>query len=154
MKIVVKRRGKLQAGPGVNIAKAKGNTLVRTRASNQSPSAGSEGAAVEVVGADGKLVKVVRHSTYATPTAYPTELRTVNTGVTAKLDASGITVSNANYEIYLNPAGGIVRFRQNAGPYVIEFDLATLARHLVIRTDDFCDGGVDKEQQHLGSVPF
>ena len=153
MKIVVKRRGKLQAGPGVKISKAKGNTLLRTRASNESPSVGSEGAAIEVVGADGRLVKVVRHSSYTSPSAYPTVLRTVNGGVTSNLDGNGIKVSNANYEIYLDPAAAIVRFRKNAGPYVIEFDLASLARHLVIRTDDFCDGGVDKSQQHLASVP-
>jgi len=132
------------------------DTLWQEEGEQGPPGSGSgytEGAAVEVVGADGKLVKVVQHSTYATPTAYPTVLRTVNSGVTANLDGNGIKVSNANYEIYLDPAGAMVRFRQNAGPYVIEFDLAALARHLTIRTDDFCDGGVDKSQQHLASVP-
>ncbi len=127
---------------------------LRRQAEPAAASGYTEGAAVEVVDSTGKLVKVVRHSTYTAPSAYPTVLRTVNGGVTANLDGNGIKVSNANYEIELDPASAIVRFRQNAGPYVIEFDLAALARHLVIRTDDFCDGGVDKEQQHLGSVPF
>lgn len=36
MKIVVKRRSKLQAGPGVKVDKADGNTILRTRSSTQS----------------------------------------------------------------------------------------------------------------------
>lgn len=126
---------------------------LRRQAEPGAASGYTEGAAVEVVGADGKLVKVVRHSTAGTPSAYPTVLRSVNTGVTVTLDADGILVLNSNYEIRLKPSAGLVEFRQNAGPYVVQFDLASLARHVILRTDDYCDGGVDKHQDHLASVP-
>jgi hypothetical protein len=153
MKIVVKRRSKLQAGAGVKLNKADGNTLVRTRASTESPASGSEGPAVEVVGADGKLVKVVRHSTYTTPTAYPTILRTENGGVTAKLDGDGIQVYNGSYLIEMNPSGAAVIFQKASGPYSVYFNLAALVRNLELRVEDYCDAGVDKSQTHLASAP-
>lgn len=130
------------------------DTLYREDSEAEAPPAGyTEGAAVEVVGSDGKLVKVVQHSSWTTPTAYPTILKTENGGVTAKLDGDGIQVFNANYLIEMNPAGAAVVFRKQSGPYSITFDLSALLRDLAIRVDDYCDAGVDKSQTHIASAP-
>jgi hypothetical protein len=139
MKIVVKRRGKLQAGPGVNIAKAKGNTLVRTRASNQSPSAGSEGAAIDVIGSDGKLNKVPKHSTWATPTTYPTEVRVVHV-------ASGVYMA-------LSSPSGLPGIRL-VGAHTLSIVESDLTQDMSIREIDVCDAGVTKKMLVIASAPY
>lgn len=67
----------------------------------------TEGAAFDAVGSDGKLGKVVRHSTYATPSAYPTELRSVASGVTVKANSAGLEVSGTK-TVTINASTGEV----------------------------------------------
>lgn len=132
------------------------DTLQQTEGEPGAPGAPggyTEGAAVAVVTADGRLVDVVLHSSAGAPSGYPTVLKTENGGVTVKLDGDGVQVFNSNYLIEMNAAGAAVVFRKNSGPYSITFDLSALLRDLAIRVDDYCESGVDMSQTHLGSDP-
>lgn len=55
-----------------------------------------EGDAINVVGSNGKLNLVPKHSTWATPTTYPTELKTVNGTDTVTANASGVVVADSS----------------------------------------------------------
>jgi hypothetical protein len=152
MKIVVKRRGKLQAGPGVNIAKAKGNTLVRTRASNQSPSAGSEGAAIDVIGGDGKLNKVPKHSTWATPSTYPSLVRVGASGANVtQMDGSEILARNNGSTVYVAITYSRIEL---VGAHTLAIDESDLSHDMGIKTWDVCDSGSPAQAKFLSSDPF
>ena len=59
--------------------------------SGVSTTGGASGAAIEVVGSDGLLNRVPKHSTWVAPTLYPTELGTIVGNAESFLDADGFT---------------------------------------------------------------
>ena len=94
-----------------------------------------EGGAYSAVGSNGKVGLVVKHSTYTTPTTYPTELRAVNGSTSVKLDSTGliITASTGN---------------------TCTVNFAGITRSLSIREIDVCDAGTAKKMLILGSAPY
>lgn len=72
----------------------------------------SEGGAVDVVQSDGKLIKVVSHSTATAPTEYPEELHVVVGDLTVDVDSDGVTVTDAD-------SGNITRI-SNLGVVTVE----------------------------------
>lgn len=85
---------------GISVKTSDAKILISVSAA----ATGAEGDPINVVGSDGKLNLVPKHSTWATPTTYPTELTVVNGTVTASLDSGGLVVENATDAIYLGPA--------------------------------------------------
>lgn len=100
----------------------------------QDESQTSEGAAIDVVGSDGKLNKVPKHSTWVTPTNYPTFLRTVTSGKKITLDSNGLELDNGS---------------QTARIFFTAF-----TKDLTIREISICDAGVTKKMLVLGSAPY
>lgn len=94
----------------------------------------SEGAAIDVVGSDGKLNKVPKHSTWVTPTNYPTFLRTLTSGKKVTLDSNGLELDNGS---------------QTARIFFTAF-----TKDLTIREISICDAGVTKKMLVLGSAPY
>ena len=94
----------------------------------------SEGAAIDVVGSDGKLNKVPKHSTWVTPTNYPTFLRTLTSGKKVTLDSNGLEIDNGS---------------QTARIFFTAFK-----KDLTIREISICDAGVTKKMLVLGSAPY
>jgi hypothetical protein len=95
----------------------------------------SEGAAIDVVGSDGKLNKVPKHSTWATPTAYPTELRAVNGSAYVFAGVGGLTIHTAS------------------GPE-ISLLFASITRDMSVRTITVCDGTTQKSMDIIASAPY
>ncbi len=106
MKIKIKRRrGQIQAGKNISVVEADANTIIS--ADDPPPGSGTEGDPISVVGSDGKLNTVPKHSTWSSPSAYPTELRAVNTGRTMRLDVDGLSVEGAAADFLHDPVTGI-----------------------------------------------
>lgn len=121
MKIKIKRR-RLFPGKGIAIAEADDNAIITNTAPAEA-GAGTEGDPINVVGSDGKLNVVPKHSTWATPSAYPTELRAVNTGRTIRADASGLSVEGSAADFIHDPVAGVGGFYR--GSRKVEFDLSS-----------------------------
>jgi hypothetical protein len=98
------------------------------------PTPTPEGAAIEVVGTDGKLNKVPKHSTWVTPTSYPTYLRTTTSGKTVILDSNGLEVDQ--------------------GTYKARIFFSDLTKDLTLRELTICDAGVSKKILILASAPY
>ncbi|HSV73456.1 MAG TPA: hypothetical protein VLH79_06830 [Chthonomonadales bacterium] len=97
---------------------------------------GTEGTAVEVVqGSDGKLVKVVKHSTAGTPTAFPPVLKVVNGSTSVLVDSTGVTITTS-------------------GGKVCSIAFASIARDMSIRTISVCDAGTTKSMDILASAAY
>lgn len=94
----------------------------------------SEGAAIEVVGSNGQLNKVPKHSTWVTPTDYPTFLRTVTSGKKVTLDSNGLEVDQ--------------------GTYKARIFFSDLTKDLTLRELTICDAGVSKKILILASAPY
>jgi len=94
----------------------------------------SEGAAIDVVGSDGKLNKVPKHSTWVTPTSYPTYLRTTTTGKNVIMDSNGIEVDN--------------------GTQTVRIFFSAFTKNMAIKEVDVCVGGVSKKMLILASDPY
>jgi len=76
---------------GITVVASDANVIIR------GSSTGSSGDAVNVVGVDGKLNAVVKHSTWAAPTTYPTELGVIIGSGESFLSEDGFTyVDNAD----------------------------------------------------------
>jgi hypothetical protein len=93
-----------------------------------------EGAAIDVVGSDGKLNKVPKHSTWVTPTSYPTYLRTTTTGKNVIMDSNGIEVDN--------------------GTQTVRIFFSAFTKNMAIKEVDVCVGGVSKKMLILASDPY
>ena len=93
-----------------------------------------EGAAIDVVGSDGKLNKVPKHSTWQEPTNYPTFLRTLTSGKKVTLDSNGLEVDQ--------------------GTYKARIWFSDLTKDLTLRELTICDAGVSKKMLVLGSAPY
>lgn len=152
MKIVIKRRPKLQAGPGVKLNKSDGNTLVRTRASTESPSSGSEGAPIDVVGSDGQLNKVPKHSTWATPSTYPSLLRVGGSGVDrTQMDGTEIVAGNSGLTIYVAITKSVIEMQ---GANTLSINESALTHDMSIKEIDVCVAGVAKKMLVIASDPY
>lgn len=85
----------LRAGPGVTVTKSPDATLIGIASGKNSTGATAAGAAISVVGSDGKLNLVPKHSTWSAPSTYPTAL--------------GVRAPAASIEIDINSGGIEVR---------------------------------------------
>jgi hypothetical protein len=99
----------------------------------------SEGAAIDVPGSDGKLNKVPKHSTWASPTLYPSELRVVH-------------VSSGVYMAMSSPSN-IPGIRM-VGTHTLAILESDLTHDMSIKEIDVCDGGVTKKMLVIGSDPY
>jgi hypothetical protein len=97
-------------------------------------SAAAEGAEISLVGSDGKLNKVAKRSNWATPSAYPTVLKAVNSSTHVLLDSAGLEV--------------------NDGTYTVKILFADFDRNVSMREIDVCDSGTPKKMLILGSAPY
>ena len=96
---------------------------------------GSDGDAVNTVGADGKLVAVVKHATAVTPVTYPTALGVVTASVTALINSTGFTMTNASSK-----------------SFTVAF--AALTYDMSVREIEICDAGATKKMLIVGSAPY
>lgn len=119
---------------GINVKVSDANIIID--GTSVTGGGGSEGAAIEVVGSDGKLNKVPKHSTWATPVTYPTELRVVNGTKSITLDSNGFTMNDSS----------------TGKSLTISFSLLT--QSIALRSDAYCDGATTKSMLHLGSAPY
>lgn len=94
----------------------------------------AENLSIEVIGSDGKLNKVAKHSSWVTPTNYPTEIRVVNSANSVIISATGLTVI--------------------AGSNSISLSFASIARNMSIRTISVCDGTTTKSMDIIASAPY
>lgn len=94
----------------------------------------SEGASVSVVGTNGTLKGAVSHSG-GHPGGYPTELRTLDGGVTTKLNSSGLEVSHAAYKLTFNPSTGVLDLTRVSNGKNVSVNLSALANDVVINGD-------------------
>lgn len=109
------------------------------RNGNEENDGSTEGTAVDVVQSDGKLVSVQKRSDAATPSAFPTVLKVVNGTTSITLDSTGITMTDT--------AG-------SGKSLTISFSDLLAGKAVSLRVDDYCDGGTDKNQQHLATAPY
>lgn len=89
---------------------------------------------IDVVGNDGKLNKVAKHSTWVTPTAYPTYLRTLTSGKSVTLDSNGLEIDN--------------------GTKSVRIYFSAFTKDIYLREIDVCDSGTPKKMLILGSDPY
>jgi hypothetical protein len=104
---------------------------LRERTSNQDR---TEGTAASVVGADGKLNAVRKHSTWGTPSAYPTVVKMVDGSVSVTLNSSGLEI--------------------NDGTYTVQILFADFARNVAMREIDVNDSGTAKKILLLASAAY
>ncbi len=123
--------GKPAAALETNIGAGK-DTLQTPRSTAADGSGYTEGAAANVVGSDGKLNAMVKHSTWATPSAYPVELRSFDTSVTNKLNSSGIESSHSSFSLTFNPTTGILTITRASNSKKITLSVASIADDVTI----------------------
>lgn len=125
---------KSQASEPVGVQVSRNDTASINPVVVETPTPTPEGAAIDVVGSDGKLNKVPKHSTWVTPTNYPTFLRTLTSGKKVTLDSNGLELDNGS---------------QTARIFFTAF-----TKDLTIREISICDAGVTKKMLVLGSAPY
>lgn len=125
---------KTAADESVGVQVARSDSVSISPVVDEIPAPTPEGAAIEVVGNDGKLNKVPKHSTWVTPTAYPTYLRTTTSGKTVILDSNGLEVDQ--------------------GTYKARIFFSDLTKDLTLRELTICDAGVVKKILVLSSAPY
>ena len=125
---------KSAADESVGVQVPRSDTVSIPPVTEEIPIPTPEGAAIEVVGNDGKLNKVPKHSTWTTPTAYPTYLRTSTSGKTVTLDSNGLEVDQ--------------------GTYKARIFFSDLTKDLTLRELTVCDAGVSKKILVLCSAPY
>jgi hypothetical protein len=114
---------------------------------------GSEGAPIDVVGSDGKLNKVPKHSTWATPTVYPSFLAT-NNG-TAQMTSTAFIAALGNYAVSLRAESGEgLYIQKSGGATYLYIQESAITKIMTVREIDVCDGGVAKKMLVIGSAPY
>jgi len=93
------------------------------------------GLAFNAIGADGKLGAVVRHSSYSTPTTYPTELKVVNGSTSVLVGTTGVIITNASSK-------------------TCTIAFSEMTQNVSLREINICDGGTSKKMLVLGSAPY
>lgn len=137
MKLRIKRRrGTIQAGQGIRVTTTAANTIISATGTGGGGGGGyTEGGAVDAVGSDGKLNKVVKHSTWATPSAYPTVQKVSNASGEVLLDSNGVKITNSS-------------------GFYCYIAFTSLNRNLTVTTISYCVGGVQKSMDIIGSAPY
>jgi hypothetical protein len=129
-----------------------------------------EGDAVEVVGLNGKLNAVVKHSTWATPTDYPSEIRVVSggliiqinlanggvhvdngSGTTAFVGTGGFGYEDANHIIQGSATGFSI---ENKTGGTLTIDSGAITENMSIVEDDVCDSGTARRRLVIASEPY
>jgi hypothetical protein len=96
----------------------------------------SEGGAVNVVQSDGKLIKVVSHSTATAPDTYPEELHVEVGDLLIDIDADGVTVADAASGNWTRiTATGAVEVHNDTNTAAVTIDPADLADDITINKD-------------------
>lgn len=117
---------------GVQVSRT--DSVAVDQVSVETPGGSSEGGAINVVGADGTLNAVVKHSTWVTGTTYPSTLKTVDATKSVTINTTGIIVNNGT---------------QTARILYADFN-----KDIQFREMDVCDGGVSKKILVLCSLPY
>lgn len=112
----------------------KPNTDSVSSGSSESESQGAENGPINVVGADGTLNAVTKHSSWVTGTTYPSTLKTVDASKSVTINTTGIIVNNGT---------------QTARILYADFN-----KDIQFREMDVCDGGVSKKILVLCSLPY
>ena len=115
---------------GITVVASDANIILR----GVSTTGTVEGDPVNVVGSDGKLNAVVKHSTWASPTYYPTYLRTSTTPNSITMDSNGLEVSN--------------------GTQTCRMYFSAFTKNLAFKEVDVCVAGVSKKMLILASDPY
>jgi hypothetical protein len=136
-----------------------------------------EGAPINVVGSDGKLNIVPKHSTWTTPTNYPTALKTVNGLLTVEIGGSGNLIKTTGgvggvNTIEVGGSGGaLFQMTTSTGAFQltgtgllmaplpstgagITINYSQLTKFMTIKEIDVCSGGVNKKMLILASDPY
>lgn len=95
----------------------------------------TEGAAIDAVGSNGKLNKVPKHSTWATPTDYPTVSKVVNGSTSVLIDSTGVTITTS-------------------GGKTCTLAFSAITADMTVREIDVCDSGTPKKMLILASAPY
>jgi hypothetical protein len=135
--------GLRNAGEQTKIEDVEGlQQQLRERTTNQDR---TEGTAVSVVGSDGKLNAVRKHSTYATPSAYPTALRVVSGSLTIYIDPTeGVKVLTGS---------GVSNYTKIGNDGVITLHNGPNVRSIVISQVSFYDDiKIDKDGVKVTNV--
>ena len=112
----------------------------------------SEGAAIDVVGDDGKLNKVPKHSTWATPTTYPSTLRVGGTGANVtSMNGGEIIARNSGGTVYVSLTLSSIEMY---GAKQLLISESALTKNMSIREIDVCDAGVAKKMLVIASAPY
>jgi hypothetical protein len=165
----------IEAFNDIKIVRGKEQDAVRISDRNvvinlQDPDPATEPDAIEVVGSDGKINVVPKHSTWTTPTAYPTALRVVAGGRTISIDSNGVAVQGAgsNY-VSINDDGVTVSDGSSggitmvAGEGVHVFNAAgkdcyiqysAITHNMGVKTISICSAGVTKSIDLIASDPY
>jgi hypothetical protein len=114
---------------GVTIKTSDAKILVSVSASSP------ENAAAEVVGSDGKLNKVTKHSTWTTPTTFPTALKVVNSSTSVLIDSTGVTITTSASK-------------------TCTIAFSAITQNMTVREIDICDSGTNKKMLVIGSAPY
>jgi hypothetical protein len=136
----------IQGVNGIKVTVTEGNMLI------EGTGAGSEGAAISVVGDDGKLNLVPKHSTWATPTAYPTLLRVNFSGTQdTRMTGAEVSVNDTSLGVYSRLSRSSIELH---GANDLNIDESALTHDMEIREVDVCDGGVAKKMLVIASAPY
>jgi hypothetical protein len=110
----------------------------------------SEGAAIDVVGSDGKLNKVPKHSTWAAPSTYPSELR-VGSTFHARMEPLVVMVQNSTGSVFTALNSSQISMQ---GAHSLIIAESALTKDMAIREIDVCSGGVAKKMLVIASAPY
>lgn len=108
--------------------------------------------AFDAVGSDGKLGKVVRHSTYAAPSTFPTLSQVgASAGDHTKMDGTEIIALNTGATIYASLKKDMIALQ---GAHRLEIWESLLSQDMSIIEWDVCDSGSPAKALFISSEPF
>jgi hypothetical protein len=146
--------------------------LIRRLIRQEAQELGTEGDAIDAVGSDGKLNKVPKHSTWTTPSAYPTVLKAEDgtTYILISATSGGLTVSSTAGTVQITPTSVVVNFAGGSSVNIVRgegihvynattgkdcyLQLSQVTADMSIREIDVCDGGTAKKMLVLASEPY
>jgi hypothetical protein len=119
---------------------------------------GASGSAVEFIGSNGRLGYGVRHSSYVTPTTYPTELGVVTGTTSISINSTGVRVVGGSVAVVTGSTSitmGSTGFTMsNASGKTCQILFGALTYDISVREIDICDAGVSKKMLVVGSAPY
>lgn len=144
---------------GISVVMAEKNAIIRANIAGGSLG-NVTGTMANVVGSDGRLQNVYAGTAIAN--AYPTELRVLNTGVTTKTNAAGVSVESSASDIFLDSANSKVEINFGGGELIRMFyggggpDLLIqgTTRSLQVKEIDVCSANVAMKMLVIASDPY